>query len=386
MCFTMASLLLAIVVQASSTQRPAAVPAPPDFAAVLSAQNGARRALSEAVAPSVLTVTSYIKVPDGVSREGRWAIADESPYLGHARHLVASGVLVDGEGTVLCCRTPLTVEDGSFAELFDVETSWGTRFDAELIASEPTINLAVIKIKLLEGQTLGELKPATFGTTSGLRTGDTVFAVADPFGASRTFAPGVVMALPTAACYQSDLTGSFIHCSMAIAPGAVGGALVNPAGEVVGLLVPPPSLDPLTRPQPHAYDTFVMQIETALGVGEALKTKRSNDSPWLGFSVLSQEELRTRLRDDAKFAAIARPEHGLHISDVFDPSPAFKAGVRPGDFVIEISGRKIVSVVDFQQALYYFSGTNVPIRFVRDGTERTLVMRIERRPPQANRE
>lgn len=379
-------LLLAIALHPCAPDQPVSSDPSPSFAAVLAAQDDARRSLYRAIEPSIVSITSYIKVPEGVVLEGRWAIADESPYIGYARHRVASGILIDEEGTILCCRTPLTLENDTFAPIVDVETSAGARFDAELIASEPTINLAVVRIKRQPGETLGDLRPARFGSTSSIELGDTVFAVADPFGASRTFAPGVVMALPTAACYQSDLTGSFIHCSMSIAPGAVGGALVNPAGEVVGMLVPPPSLDPLARPEPHGYDTFVMQIETALGVGQALTTKRTNDSPWLGFSVLSQTELKATLRDLARYDAIMRPEQGLYINDVYDPSPASKAGVRPGDFLIEMGGRPIASVVDFQQALYYFSGSNVPIRFVRDGKERTLVMRIERRPPAANRE
>jgi S1-C subfamily serine protease len=373
---------------ASSTSvaaSPGTADSAPDFARILAAQDEARRALYAAVEFSIVSVTSYEKVPEGIAREGRWAVADESPYMGYARQTVASGILIDDEGTILCCRTPLTLPDDTFAPIVDVETSWGVRFDAELIASEPTINLALIKIKLKEGESFGDLRPARIGTTASIRLGDTVFAAADPFGASRTFAPGIVMALPTAACYQSDLTGSFIHCSMSIAPGSVGGALVNTRGEVVGMLVPPPSLDPKARPLPHAYDTFVMQIETAIGVGEALKTKRSNDSPWLGFSVLAVDELRKRLRDDARFDAIIKPEQGLYIDDVYDPSPASKAGVLPGDFVIEIGMRPIRSVVDFQQSLYYFSGTKVPIRFVRDGVERTLVVQIERRPPDANR-
>lgn len=334
---------------------------------------------------SILSVTSDIKIPDGVAHEGRWAHADESPHPGHIRHLVASGILVHSDGTVLCGRTPLTVEDDSFAPIVDVETAWGRRFDAELLASEPTINLAVLRIKLSAGESFGDLTPARIGQVSGVQVGDSVFAVGDPFGASRTFAPGVVMGLPTAACYQADLTGSFIHSSMSISPGAVGGALVNAAGEVVGMLVPPPSLDPLARPEPHAYDTFAMQIQTALGVGEALKAKRTNDSPWLGFSVLSQGELKAKLRDDAAFDAMKRPTHGLFIDDVFDPSPASKAGVRPGDFVVDIGGRRIASVVDFQQSLYYFSGTNVPVKIVRDGEEMVLLVRIDRRPPEANR-
>jgi len=352
----------------------------------LAAQDAARKDLYARIAPSIVTVTSYIKVPDGTVLEGRWKIADESPYVGFAREHVASGILIDDKGLVLCCRSPLTLADDSFAPIVDIETSSGLRFDAELIASEPTINLALVQIKLKEGETLGDLVPATFGKTETIDLADTVFAVADPFGAARTFAPGVVMAMPTAACYQSDLTGSFIHCSMAISPGAVGGALINTKGEVIGMLVPPPSLDPLARPEPRPYTTFAMQIETALGVGEALRTKRSNDSPWLGFSVLAFEELRRKLNDDGKFGAIAKPAHGLYIDDVFDPSPASVAGVKPGDFILEISGRRIVSVVDFQQAIYYFSGTKVPVRFFRDGKETVRVVEIARRPAAANRE
>jgi len=384
----MPSFALAIVaaLAVQSAQPPVrAESAAPSFAEILGAQDAARRALYAKVAPSILTVTSYIKVPDDVLLEGRWKIADESPYMGYAREHVASAILLDDTGLVLCCRSPLTLEDGSFAPIVDIETSCGLRFDAELIASEPTINLALVQIKLGEGQTLGELVPATIGDGESLEIGDTVFAVADPFGATRTFAPGVVMALPTAACYQSDLTGSFVHSSMAISPGAIGGALINTRGEVLGLLVPPPAVDPLERIDPYPHTTFAMQIETALGVAEALRTKRTNDSPWLGFSVLSFDELRRKLRDDQRFEAIGKPEHGLYIDDVFDPSPAAKGGIKPGDFVLWISDTKIVSVVDFQQALYYFSGTKVPIRFFRDGKEMLKIMEIERRPAAANR-
>ena len=78
-------------------------------------------------------------------------------------------------------------------------------------------------------------------------------------------------------------------------------------------------------------------------------------------------------------------EFGLFIDDLFDPSPASKAGVQVGDFVVEINGIEIRSVVDFQQTLYYFSGVRVPVRFFRDGKEYLKLMTIERRPPEANR-
>jgi len=381
---TMPSSILAIVAAlAAQTAQP---PAPaPSFAEILEAQDAARRALYAKVAPSIVTVTSYLKVPPGTLLEGKWKIADESPYKGYMRQQVASGILLDDKGLVLCCRSPLALDDGTFAPLVDVETSSGYRFDAELIASEPTINLALVQIKLGEGQTLGDLVPATIGRGETVELGDTVIAAADPFGATRTFAPGVVMALPTAACYQSDLTGSFIHASMSISPGAIGGALINTRGEVIGMLVPQPSLDAIQRTVPETHTTFAMQIETAVGVGEALKVKRTNDSPWLGFSVLSFDEMQRKMNDDAKFGAIQKPANGLFIDDVFDPSPASKAGIAPGDIILSISDTKIVSVVDFQQALYYFGGTKVPVRFFREGKEFMKIMEVEKRPVAANR-
>jgi len=378
----MPTLVASLIVASLSAPMQAA---PPQAVAALNAGDQARRALQASVVPSIVTVTAYEPVPAGVPHEGRWAIADESPYAGLARAAVSSGIAVGADGTVICCRTPLILENGGFAERIEVETSTGVRIDAELLGSEPTINLAVLRLKPAAGEVPGGLAPARIGKVDSLEIGDTVFAVADPFGAARTFAPGVVMALPVAACYQADLTGSFIHSSMAISPESVGGALVNAAGEVMGMLVPPPSIQPSERPQPHAYVTYAMQIDTALGVGEALTKKRSNHSPWTGFSVLSQQELKARMKDDAAFAALPKPAFGLLVDDLYDPSPATAAGVRRGDFVTEINGTRIMGVVDFQQSLYYFSGTQVPVKFFRDGKDLTVMLKIEERPAAANR-
>ena len=373
-----ACLFLASHAQVAQATAPQAVPS-------LSAGDQARRALQVSVVPSIVTVTSYQRVPEGVPHEGRWAVADESPYPGMARATVSSGIFVGTDGMVICCRSPLVLDNGGFAERVDIETSTGVRVDAELLGSEPTINLAVLRLKPAEGETAGGLAPARIGKAESLEIGDSVFAVADPFGAARTFAPGVVMALPVASCYQADLTGSFIHSSMAISPESVGGSLVSSAGEVLGMLVPPPSMQPSEPLQPHAYVTYAMQIDTALGVAEALTKKRSNHSPWTGFSVLSQQELKTRMKDDSAFAALKKPEFGLLVDDLYDPSPATTAGVRRGDFVTEINGTKIIGVVDFQQSLYYYSGSQVPAKFFRDGKDVTVMLKIEERPAAANR-
>ena len=101
--------------------------------------------------------------------------------------------------------------------------------------------------------------------------------------------------------------------------------------------------------------------------------------------MLDRAELRRNARDAAGVDAMQKPDHGLYISDVFDPSPASREGILVGDWITDINGIKIVGVVDFQQCLYYFSGTRVPIRVFRDGKARDLFMPIESRPPEANR-
>jgi S1-C subfamily serine protease len=375
---------------AAAAQAPAATATPaapqaPTAAGPFGTANADLRAVNAAVRPSVVTVTAYEPVPEGVAYDGRWAIADESPYPGFARMNVSSGFVASADGTVLCCYTPLTFPNGSLVERVDVEAADGSRFDAELVAAEPTINLAVLRIKPIADGSFGSLSPIVPGSVDDLEIGDAVFAVADPFGSSRTFAPGVIMALPTAACYQADLTGSFIHGSMAIAPGAVGGILVNGAGQTVGMLVPPPSTDAAARPEPQSHVTLAMQVQTALGVADALKTKRSTESPWVGFSVLSAAELRRKMNDQAAFDALVKPANGLYIDDVYDPSPASAAGVKVGDWITTMNTTTIHGVVDFQQSLYYFAGAQVPARIFRDGKEMTITLRIEKRPAEANR-
>jgi S1-C subfamily serine protease len=101
--------------------------------------------------------------------------------------------------------------------------------------------------------------------------------------------------------------------------------------------------------------------------------------------VLTSAELRAKLRDDARFEALAKPGHGLYIDDLFSPSPAEREGVQVGDWVLEVNGNPIRSVVDFQQSLYYFAGTRVPVRIFRGGRELVPMIAIEARPPAANR-
>jgi S1-C subfamily serine protease len=382
---TATAIVMGLLLAAAGAPAPAPPPVNP-----FAGSSAAMRALAERLAPSFVTVTCFERVPEGAAHEGRWKIADESPYPGFAALRSASGVVVEADGTILCCRSPLTLDSGSFAERIDVETATGARYEVDLLGSEPTINLAVLKLRIPETQGLGDLHPIALGSVDSLAAGEVLFAAADPPGSARTFAPGVVMAMPAAACYQSDLVGSLIQASMAVAPGAFGGALVNGAGEMVGLIVPPPALDPLERTAPHAFVTYGMQVQTAVGVAQALKQKHSHASPWLGCSVLARHEVAARAKSAgaAPFlaAALAKaPPEGICVDDVFAPSPAAQAGIQSGDWLVAINDRPVRTVVDFQQSLYLSAGASVTLRTVRDGAPRSVEVTIEQRPAEANR-
>jgi serine protease Do len=80
----------------------------------------------------------------------------------------------------------------------------------------------------------------------------------------------------------------------------------------------------------------------------------------------------------------ALPVNGIGIDDVFVPSPAASAGVKPGDFLVELGGHAIQSVGDFQKWMYVMGiGTKVELGLVRDGQPMRVTVTIEARPPEA---
>src|SRR5581483_5021489 len=123
-------------------------------------------------------------------------------------------------------------------------------------------------------------------------------------------------------------------------------------------------------------------INLVLTLFEALKVAQSVRSPWIGASVLELPALRRRLGEQADAAAI--PATGLYVDDVFEPSPASRAGVRPGDFLLGLGGHPLASVSDFQTWLYVLGiGPRAELDRARDGKRTRVTVPIEVRPESA---
>jgi serine protease Do len=236
-------------------------------------------------------------------------------------------------------------------------------------------------LRLGEGDKLPSLPAVDVGDSDRLEAGHWLIALGDPPGAEKDLAVGVVASAPGRQCYQQEMSATRVQSSLAIADRARGGPVIDIHGRVVGLSVGEPrAADAAGRPSSTA--SFVLPINLVLNLYEALKVAQSTRSPWIGISVLELERAAAR-RDAAKPAA-ALPTSGVAIDDVFTPSPAATAGVRPGDFLLELGGHRVASVGDFQKWMYVLGiGAKVELGLVRDGVPLRVEVTIEARPPSA---
>jgi S1-C subfamily serine protease len=249
-----------------------------------------------------------------------------------------------------------------------------------IIGSEPTLDLAILR--LTTPPAYDKLPRLELGDSDHLQTGHWVIALGDPPGPQKVFAVGVVSATAERQCYQEQRSATLLQSSLVLPAGGLGGPVVDIFGHVVGVNIGDPGT---SRPAPSSDTTTVartLPINLVLNLFEALKVAQSQRSPWLGVSVLELPLARRRLGKQAKGTVF--PRTGLYIDDVFDPSPASRAGVRPGDFLIRLGGHELYSVGDFQTWLYVLGiGTRAEIDLVRGGQPLNVAAPIEVRPESA---
>lgn len=340
------------------------------------------------VFPSVVGVTGYVKDPAFSPEQKRasggplWTSAgvDALRYPGYRPVRLGSGFVVDASGFVLSRDRLLRDDTGELVALVDVELSDHTHRVADIVGSEPTLDLAVLRIAEPSDGTSQQPPAARLGDSERLAIGHWLLALGDPPGAEQTLAVGIVAASPARQCYQQELSATMIQSSLVIPERALGGPVVDIEGRVVGLAIGEPRT---AAPIPgNAAAGRVLPINLALNLFEALKVAHSTRSPWLGISVLELDRMRERVAADRPAAAL--PVNGIGIDDVFVPSPAAAAGVKPGDFLVELGGHPIQSVGDFQKWMYVLGiGTKVELGLVRDGQPVRVSATIEARPPEA---
>jgi S1-C subfamily serine protease len=316
------------------------------------------------VFPSVVTVTTYVRDPqaaeavDSSGRESSWVVeATRSGFPGFRRLAAGSGVVVSDDGYVLTARHILLQDDGQVAPVIDVQTQDGRHTLSRFVGAEPTLNLAVIRLEVYPEGRPPRFEPARFGDSTAVRVGHWAIAVGDPSGPEKFFTPGLFTTLPA--------------------------RVVDIHGNLVGILTPRnPQLGAIPAPDGYGLE-FALPSRIVVGLYESIRSKQSARSPWLGYAVMSMAELRKELGHEA-FKRLQRPRSGIYIENVFEPSPAARAGMRVGDFLVRFDGHRLRSPIEFQKWLYLAGiGATVSVEIYRNGEEITWEMTIEERPANA---
>ncbi|UCG43598.1 MAG: Do family serine endopeptidase [candidate division WOR-3 bacterium] len=267
------------------------------------------------------------------------------------RNALGSGVIIDADGYIV---TNNHVVSG-FDELL-VRLSDGTEIDGEdveIVGRDPKTDLAVIRVK-----TDKKLPFITYGDVAGVRVGDWAVAVGNAFGLQSTVTVGVISAkgrtgipLPEGPSYQD-----FLQTDASINPGNSGGALVNTAGELIGI------------------NTAIRSpVGASVGVGFAVPVDmvRSVTSQLIqhgkvvrGFLGIRPQEITESIRKAKKLEDTG----GVLVAEVIDDTPAQKSGLKPGDIIVELEGRRVETVEQFRRHVADLApGTTISMRLKRDG-------------------
>ncbi len=313
------------------------------------------------VGPSVVNITSR--------RLDRDFFLNPMPRDG-----TGSGFFYDRAGHIV--TNYHVVED---AEEVHVALADGRDLPAEVVGSDPSNDLAVLKVDLAPE----EVPVATLGDSTALYVGQFVVAIGNPFGLERTLTVGVVSSLGRVIDSPNErFIGEVIQTDAPINPGNSGGPLLNLQGEVVGV-----NSAILSPSGTSAGIGFAVPARTVERVIPALIKDGRYPHPALGVSPLALTPQRIEV---LKAAGMEVPvEHGVLIIDVVPGGPAARAGlrgtqreVRHENLIVPVGGDIITAINDHpieteRDLIVYLEtrtevGQTVEVTIIRDGQERTL--------------
>jgi serine protease Do len=262
---------------------------------------------------------------------------------------LASGVIVDPRGLAVTSARAVLLHPR-----FEVFLVDGTPVKAALVALDRRSDIAVLS---LDGGGVS-LPYLPFGDSDRVVAGDWIIFVGAPSGLEGTVTAGVVTATPVKGS-RSPL-GAFLQTDAAASLGNLGGPVVNPHGEVIGLGT---ELSGYVRPSNAVRAVYVALIES----GRVSRT-------WLG--VTAQP-----LTPELARAAGAPEVQGVLLADVDPAGPGAAAGLRPGDVVVTLGGAPVTSRVQFDRAIEaHAPGAKVTIQARRAGRTLALSARLGQEP------
>lgn len=280
----------------------------------------------------------------------------KGPQREFKQQSLGSGFILDREGHVVTNNH--VVEN---AVKIKVKLADGKEFEAQVVGRDPNTDLALIKIKGSNG-----LTPLPTGDSDKLRVGSWVLAIGSPFGLEQTVTSGIVSA--KGRVIGAGPYDDFIQTDASINPGNSGGPLLNMKGEVVGI-----NTAIFSRGGGNVGVGFAIPVNMANGIIAQLKDAGEVTRGWLGVGI---QNLTPEL---AEYYG-AEDNQGALVTQVFDGDPADRAGIRKGDIITAVDGKKIATSRELSQEVANSRvGEKVSVSVLRDGRERSVEVELTKR-------
>jgi serine protease Do len=274
------------------------------------------------------------------------------------RRGAGSGFIIDADGNIL---TNNHVIDG--ADRITVKLADGRSLRARVIGVDADTDIALIKV---DGQQ--DLPVAPLGDSATLRMGEWVCAIGNPLGYEHTVTVGVVSFLGRK-LFDASLD-NYIQTDAAISFGNSGGPLINARGEVIGINA--------------AISSRASSIGFAVPINGAraiLPQLRTRGRVWRGYMGVTLKHVDSDLERSLDLGV----SHGALVQEVADGSPADRTGLRPYDVIVGLDNRAIADDDELiREIASRAPGSSARVRFVRDGREQQVTLRLAERPQRSS--
>jgi serine protease Do len=322
------------------------------------------------VMPSMVSVTEHYTYRYGYNFFGQ-SIEEDAEAAG-------SGIIIgETDDEYLIVTNNHVVADAESLEVTFVDDS---TVEAHIKGTDSAKDLAIIAVAkdAVEDSTKAQISIATLGDSSQLQLGESVIAIGNALGYGQSVTNGIVSALEREVTTDDGYTNKFIQTNAAINPGNSGGALLNMAGQVIGI-----NSNKIGGSSVEGMG-YAIPISDVLDILEDLMSKTtlirvSEDE--IGYIGISLQEIT------AQMASTFDMPQGIYVVEVLEGGAAQQAGLLKGDVITAFDGRSISSYDELQNVLqYYAAGSTVSITYERQENgvyvEHTVDLTLGYRPAQ----
>ena len=282
------------------------------------------------------------------------------------REGAGSGVIISTDGYIV---TNNHVVEG--ADELTVTLNDNKEYSARIIGTDKTTDLALIKI------TASNLPALPIGDSDKLKVGEWVLAVGNPFNLNSTVTAGIVSA--KARSLGANGIESFIQTDAAINAGNSGGALVNTRGELVGI-------NAMLYSQTGSYSGYGFAIPTTImnKVVADLKKYGTVQRGLLGIQGINVNNYYDQQKEQGKEIDLGTME-GVYVAKVEEEGSAAEAGLKEGDVITAVDGKKVVKKSELQEYLTNKRpGDKVTVTYLRKKAKKTATLTLKNEQGNTN--